>query len=434
MKNIRSFLGSVLLFAGGATQIHAAKVPIRYTNHVYEEAIQSVILQQKGSEERLPVIGLNQTGGLTLRFDELRPDNDFYQYRFIHCSSQWTPSPLQVFDYIDGNQFANIENISFSQNTYLQYTHYSLDFPTKEMRPKLSGNYLLVVYRNFDEEDIILTRRFMVLNEVMLIEGYVDRSSDVPFRFQKQEVDFTVSFENYEIPNPMLDVNAVILQNVNWNTAVYGLKPRFINRGVFNFNYDKENNFWAGNEFRFFDIRSLRTMSPGVSKKFFDEYNRPVAQLFREKTRVGEPYLQYLDYNGKMVFDNRDGGQRNANQSSDYVKVEFFYINPGGELKEPLYIFGELSNWELKEEFKMHYDKSRNAYYGEAMLKQGYYSYWYVTPDAKDASKPDLGLTEGNHFQTENDYHILIYHKNQFLQYDELLGVSRLSSAGNQSR
>src|SRR5690606_27945705 len=114
-------------------------------------SIHSVITQQTNSEERLPLVGLNSLGGLTLRFDELRSENDYYQYKFIHCSSNWTKSPVQVFDYITGNQFDNIEEFSFSQNTYFQYTHYSLTFPNKNMTPKLSGNYLLVVYRNFDE-------------------------------------------------------------------------------------------------------------------------------------------------------------------------------------------------------------------------------------------------------------------------------------------
>jgi hypothetical protein len=416
------------------TNIFGAKLPIEYKNKIYEEAIHTVILQQNGSEERFAVVGLGKTGQLFLRFDELRPENDYYQYKYIHCTYDWKPSGLQFFDFIEGSPFGNVEDFEFSQNTYFRYTHYRLSFPQRDMLPKISGNYLLVVYRNFDEDDIILTQRFMVVNEVFKIEGYVDRSNQVQYRFQKQEIDFKVQTDNYEIPNPMMDINAVILQNVNWNTAIMGLKPRFINRGVFDFNYDKENNFWGGNEFRMFDIRSLRTMSPGVERKFFDEENRPVARLFKERSRATEPYLQYLDYNGKMVLDNRDGGGRDPNVSSDYVKVEFKYINPGGELPQPIYIYGELSNWELNDDFRMFYDPKTNAYYCDALLKQGYYSYWYVIPDKEDETKPDLRLTEGNHFQTENDYHVMIYHRNQFLRYDELLGTARLSSAGQQKR
>ncbi|MCO6495704.1 MAG: DUF5103 domain-containing protein [Bacteroidetes bacterium] len=417
-----------------AVNAQSAKVPLEYKNKVYEEAIQTVILQKTGTEERIPLVSLsNPLAALTLKFDELRPENDYYQYKYIHCSADWNPSDIHVFDYIEGMQSENIDNYGFSQNTYFQYTNYSVTFPTEYMRPKLSGNYLLVVFRNYNEEDIILSQRFMVVNDIFKIDAKVERSSEVEYRFKKQEIDFTVTYDNYEIPNPMSDINAVILQNTNWTTANFNIKPRFINNGVLDFNYNNEvNNFWGANEFRYFDIRSLRTMSPSVNHKYIDEYNRPVAELFREKTRATDPYLEYSDYNGKIVFDNKDAGSRDPNISSDYVNVKFYYVNPGGELNNPLYIFGELTNWELKNDFKMVYDKSKNLYYCEATLKQGYYSYWYVTPSSNTLIPIDLTLTEGNFYQTENDYNILIYHKNQFLRYDELLGYTKISSAGEQ--
>jgi hypothetical protein len=39
-----------------------------------------------------------------------------------------------------------------------------------------------------------------------------------------------------------------------------------------------------------------------------------------------------------------------------------------------------------------------------------------------------LKQTEGDFSATENDYHIMIYHKNQFMQYDELLGTAYINS------
>ena len=96
-----------------------AKVPLKYDNAVYEDAIYSVLLQQNGSEERLPMVSLGQSNSLLLRFDELRSENDYYQYRFIHCSQNWEPSDLQALDYIEGNFYENLETFSFSQNTFI---------------------------------------------------------------------------------------------------------------------------------------------------------------------------------------------------------------------------------------------------------------------------------------------------------------------------
>ena len=40
----------------------------------------------------------------------------------------------------------------------------------------------------------------------------------------------------------------------------------------------------------------------------------------------------------------------------------------------------------------------------------------------------DYTFTEGNHFETENDYNILLYHRNPFYGYDELIGFQTLNS------
>jgi hypothetical protein len=408
--------------------MNAAIVPMVYDNKVYEEDIRTVILTQKGTHERLAVMSLNTQNRLHLRFDQMQSENEYFQYTFVHCSSDWKPSNLQPFDYLEGDLFQQIEDFDFSRNTFVLYTNYQVVFPNENMYPKISGNYILKVFRNFDQDDIVLTRRFMVVDDKFKIDGKVSVASKVDWRFKKHEVDFVVSYENFEIPNPLMDVNAVILQNVNWSNAIMNLKPRFLNRGELNFNYDAENTFWAGNEFRFFDIRSLRAVSPGVRRKY-NEGKQSVADLYVETSRAGQPYLEYRDFNGKMVVENKDGAGF-SDVDADYVKMIFEYRSPSGILDNPIYVFGELSDWQIKDEFELKFDKITNNYRLEILLKQGYYDYWYVNPN--EQGMPDLTLTEGNHFNTENDYHVLIYHRNQFLRYDELLGVSRFSSAGRQ--
>jgi hypothetical protein len=66
--------------------------------------------------------------------------------------------------YLEGTGFENLENYVFSNSTLTQYVHYSQNFPTENTLPKYAGNYLLVVYRNFNEADIVLSRRIMVLS------------------------------------------------------------------------------------------------------------------------------------------------------------------------------------------------------------------------------------------------------------------------------
>ncbi|NQW42073.1 MAG: DUF5103 domain-containing protein [Bacteroidetes bacterium] len=407
--------------------LNAAQVPIQYDNMVYEPDIKTVMLTQKGSFERFPAIDLNSNQQLELLFDELKSENDNYQYTFIHCSANWELSPLRPNEYLTGLFFENINSYFFSTSTFQVFTHYQIDFPTNEMRPKFSGNYILKVYRNFDENDIVLTRRFMVVEDKFIVKASANSATNPSFRFTNQEVDFTVDMGMNVVPNPMIDVQTVILQNLRWDNAVTNLKPRMINGKILDFNYEEGNLFDAGNEFRYFDIRSLRYLSFNVRRKYI-ENNLKHAVLYNDATRHNLPYLQTIDFNGKRVVDNRDNGIKDGGGiEGDYASVHFTYVSD--KLDRDVYVFGELSDWQTKDEFKMEWNPNFNQYEATIVLKQAYYNYFFVTQNPADVTKVDLSYTEDNHMNAENDYHVLVYNKNPFMQYDELLGTVHCNSA-----
>ncbi len=400
----------------------AAYLPIQYANVSYESSIKTVLLTQKGSYERFPAIDLGSEQQLNLQFDELMPENDNYQFTLIHCTSDWQLSNLKPNEYLRGNMFENINDYSFSTTTFQVYTHYNVDFPTADMKPKLSGNYIIKIYRNFDENDIILTRRFMVVDDKFIITPSAKIATNPNVRFTSQEIDFSVNIGDNSVPNPLIDVKATVMQNLRWDNAIFDLKPRFVNGKILDYNYETGNVFLGGNEFRYFDIRNLRFLSFNVRNKYM-EGNLKHAVLYRDATRVSQTYLQTIDFNGKMVVDNRDNALKGEIES-DYAAVHFSYVSD--KLDKDVYVFGELSDWQMKDEFKMEWNEKSQEYEKTIMLKQAYYNYYFVTPDAKNAA--DLQQTEGNHSNTENDYHIMVYNKNQFMQYDELLGTIHCNS------
>ncbi|MDP2176091.1 MAG: DUF5103 domain-containing protein [Bacteroidota bacterium] len=408
---------TTLLILFLSLQINAAYLPLQYTNSVYESSIKTVILRHQNSLERFPAIDLNSSQQMVLEFDDLMPENDDFQFTFIHCSADWQPSNLRKNEYLSGNFFENVLNYSFSTATFQVFTHYNVPFPTNEMKPILSGNYLLLVYRNFDESDIVLSRRFMVVDDKFVITPSVKIASNASDRFTSQEVDFTVNIGENRVPNPMMDIKTTIMQNLRWDNAIFDLKPRFINGKILDYNYESGNLFLGGNEFRFFDIRNLRFLSFNVRRKYMEE-NLKNAVLYNDATKMNLPYLQMIDFNGKIVVDNRDGGLKGEIES-DYAKVHFTFISD--KLEKDVYIFGEISDWQIKEEFKMEWNEKFLQYEKSMMLKQAYYNYYYVTPN--DKGQAELKYTENNFSNTENDYHIMVYHKNQFMQYDELLGT-----------
>lgn len=397
---------------------------LRYENYIYEENIRTVLLFQTTSKDPLPLISLKADDKLTLIFDELGNENDYYQYSFVHCNSDWTPSDLQPMQYLEGNMFGNINTFQYSNNTYIKYVNYQLEFPADDMKPKVSGNYLLKVYRNFDENDIILTRRFFVLDAKIGLSGTVIPATRPEYRFNRQEVDFVANTKSTTIVNPFEDTKVVIMQNYWQDNAITDLKPQFVNGSDLTYNYEEENVFGGINEFRFFDTRSLRFASINVQKKFF-ENNVYHTVLNGEESRAFKRHTNLIDFNGKRAISNRDGN--NGNIDGDYTWVYFTLQSPN-PFPDSVYIMGELTDWRIQEDFKMTYNPEIKAFQGKALLKQGFYDYIYVTKPKDPKELPETTFTEGNYMNTENDYYIFYYVRNQFLDYHELLGFKRLNS------
>ena len=62
----------------------------------------------------------------------------------------------------------------------------------------------------------------------------------------------------------------------------------------------------------------------------------------------------------------------------------------------------------------MAWNEGAKQYEASVYLKQGYYNYMYLQ---ENGNSPD-----GNFFETENEYIILVYHRPQGGRYDRLVG------------
>jgi hypothetical protein len=388
---------------------------LRYENQIFDTRVKTVVLTKAGSDDRYPIIALNSNDQLELSFDILGNKNDYFQYTLIHCDANWKPTSLGQNEYLRGLTFDNITDFKYSTNTYVKYVHYNLLLPNENMKPIFAGNYLIKVYRNFDEEELVLTRRMMILNPAVSIDGAAKPATLAQYRFTKQEVGFSVNYQGFNIPDPYKDVNVVLMQNGQWDNSITGLKPLFIRDNTLDYNYYDQTLFSGGNEFRFFDIRSLRQFSQNVRAKTLDSVYH--CFLNYEESRGSKQYFNYLDFNGKRVIANRDG--QNVGIDGDYAFITFYLLSLT-PLNEDVYVYGEFTDWRLLPEYKMYYNKSRLRYELEVPLKQGRYEYKYATQTAE--GKIDDTTIEGSHAQTENEYMVLIYHKNIQYKYDELVG------------
>jgi len=94
-----------------------------------------------------------------------------------------------------------------------------------------------------------------------------------------------------------------------------------------------------------------------------------------------------------------------------------------------VFVVGEMNKYNLDDSSAMTYNADKGAYEKTLYLKQGYYSYAYVTRDAQNPNSIAMTeLTEGDYWETENDYTVLIYYRSLSGRHDELIGVSSINS------
>ena len=90
---------------------------------------------------------------------------------------------------------------------------------------------------------------------------------------------------------------------------------------------------------------------------------------------------------------------------------------------------GEITGNQIGDSSLMHYDATQGIYTKKIFLKQGYYSYTYATKDIKNPLEPaDISFTDGNYWETENEYTILVYYRSFSGRHDELVGATTINS------
>lgn len=398
----------------------------RYEDYTYNNSIKTILLYKEGFELAPPLIQLGSEEKLKLSFDDLSDEYKTYKYTIIHCDANWKPSDMMFAEYVNGFTDDYIDTYSASFNTLQKYYHYELTFPTENLRPTKSGNYILKVFKDEDtEENLVFTRRFMIFEQHVDVTGEVKRATSNYDRDYKQEVDFAIAYNNYSISSPYSNLKVVLTQNDRWDNAISDLKPKYVKNNVLDYDYDDGNTFNGGNEFRHFDIKSVQFISDRIRKITTDSLGYQV-YLMPDIRRSFTVYFSMQDINGKK-FIKTDEAIKNPDLEGEYVYVHFtlpYYESVSGG---NIYIFGALTDWHYRKEAIMKYNKSIEAYEGTLYLKQGYYNYEYVLLKNNE-SVGDETFMEGNHYDTENDYTIYVYHQEQGTTFDKLIAVKRLNT------
>ena len=368
----------------------------------------------------IPVFKLGES--FELNFDDLFGNEANYYYEIIHCDYNWVPSDIPKQEYLKGLDNQRIIDYSNSFNCLQLYSHYQLSIPNQFTQLALSGNYMIKILN--EDRDVVFSRKFIIYEDIANVRLQIKRGRNISTIESKQNLDFSITSKSLTFQNPLQNVKVLLLQNRQFTTGIKNITPQYTIGNELVYKYDSETQFWGGNEFRFFDNKEIRNAANNVAKISSSGaiYN---SFLFTDEARANLPYSFTLDANGNFVVRNLNAA--NNKIEADYAWVYFNLSAPSFRLDKDIYVNGMFNNYALTPENKMEYNEKKNLYEKALLIKQGFTNYQYVVADTKGKIDQENSI-DGNFFQTENEYEIIVYYRENTQRYDRVIGFVALNS------
>ncbi|KIQ22583.1 hypothetical protein RT99_05570 [Flavobacterium sp. MEB061] len=383
--------------------------------------IKTVSFVQNGNNV-VPIFELGST--FELQFDDLFGNEANYYFDITHCDYNWKPTDIPKTDFIRGFDNQRITDYVNSFNTLQVYSHYRLAFPNQfTTQLRLSGNYILKILN--EDKEVVFSRKFILYEEHSTVAAQVKRSRNLSNIDYMQNLEFTILSNDIAFQTPLQNVRVLLLQNGDFNTAIKNIPPQYTIGNQLVYKYGQETLFWGGNEFLYFENKDIRAANNNVGKvgSNNDIYN---SYLYTNAARANQIYTNYEDVNGNFVVKNINGS--NNEIEADYAWVYFTLSAPTFRSNnKDIYVTGMFNNYSLSAENKMDYNQDKGVFEKAIMIKQGFTNFQYKIADKKGIVDYENAI-DGNFYQTENEYTILVYYKQSSDRYERVIGKGNANS------
>ncbi len=393
--------------------------------HVFDNNVRSLKVSLENNMYIPPVIMLDGEDRLIVNFDYLGYDVHYLRYSVTHCNADWQPSQLVESEYVSGFNYADIDDYEQSEATYVHYYNYQFVLPNQDMELLVSGNYLLSVYEQDDPDKILFQTRFSVCEGKVNVFPRVTSRTDVEYNNRFQQVSFDVRYKPNQIKDPYSEFTCIVYQNSRLDNAVVVKRPMMVGVDYVTYDHNRDLIFPAGNEFRRFETVNAHNINMGVKAI---RYYEPMyhAMLMIDEPRNETQYLYDKTQFGRFTIRNAEAYGENFLEA-DYM-ITHFTLDTGGKLNGGnVWLYGEFLNGYPASQAMMKYDASSGLYTTELLLKQGAYNYLYLwVPDGTSVGQ--TGRIEGDHYETVNEYLVMVYDRPMGERYDRLVGYGTVYS------
>lgn len=390
------------------------------SDSVWCPQVKSLRLEKDGSA---PILTLSaQQATLDLEFDLLGEEPADLRYRIVHCDRLWRPDLPDAYDYLQGFEEENLSRYESSFTTLQPYFHYFQRLPSQGTRFLASGNYLLLVYLEGAPDSVLFTRRFWVVEPMVEVEATVGKPMDGSV-MQEQGVDVALTVREGQ----------TLRLNPEWTTVQVRQNGRTDLERTLPFTgyessrllyrWRRENVFPGGNTFRYFDNSNLHVAMYNVMRT--DSYGLDYFSMLRPlEDRSRRPFTAETTLNGGWKCNAFD--RSNPTLMAEYVWVNFSLPLSQPYLDGTVHVVGALTDWRIDESSRMEWHPEMKAYTLRLLLKQGYYAYQLLFLPAGERIATTNRL-EGNHFNTPNDYTVLVYYRHPSDLSDRLVGCKQIA-------
>jgi hypothetical protein len=395
------------------------------TDSVYADYIATPQLYQYGNQLELPIINVNTKDRVQLEFDDLENRYKNYYYTYVLCDYNWMPVDISPFMYTKGFTQNRINTYRFSSIAFTRYVHYQAFLPEQNSYPTKSGNYIVKVFLDGDTSKLVFTKRLLVVDNKAEVGAAVTQLLGAANFTTHQKVRFSINTGQLDAFSAQQQIKVVVLQNNRWDNMQKDITPTFVRGNILDYSSENVAVFAAGKEWRWLDLRSFRLQSDRVKSA---NYGKTYTDIFlrTDETRNGQRYVYYGDYNGQFMSITYES--INPFWQADYAKVNFSFKSPNGlpYEKASVYLSSDFTGYALSDKYKLKFNEATGLYECAVFMKQGYYFYNYTLVHDDGTIEPNE--LEGNYWETENSYTILVYYRSFTDRADQLIAVGRTNS------